>query len=65
MLFVNPNVYTYTIVIDLLFRSGQITRAHDVFSEMIDALCDPNAVTFNSFMRVHVNAGRTGYGVFY
>ncbi|WOH15425.1 hypothetical protein DCAR_0934965 [Daucus carota subsp. sativus] len=54
-----PNVYTYSIVIDALCRCGQITRAHDVFAEMIDVGCQPNSITFNNLMRVHVKAGRT------
>lgn len=33
-----------------LCQCEQITRAHDVFAEMIDAGCNPNAVTFNSFI---------------
>ncbi|KAI3695038.1 hypothetical protein L1987_78026 [Smallanthus sonchifolius] len=32
----SPNVYTYKIVIDTLCRIGQITRAQDVFTEMLD-----------------------------
>ncbi|KAF5189664.1 Pentatricopeptide repeat-containing protein, partial [Thalictrum thalictroides] len=54
-----PNVYTYSIVIDALCRCGQSTRAHDVFAEMIYVGCSPNSVTFNNLMRVHVEAGRT------
>uniref|UniRef100_A0A3Q7GC72 Pentacotripeptide-repeat region of PRORP domain-containing protein n=1 Tax=Solanum lycopersicum TaxID=4081 RepID=A0A3Q7GC72_SOLLC len=44
---------------EALCRSGQTTRAYDVFSEMIDVGCQPNAITFNNLMRVHVKAGRT------
>ncbi|KAK6802899.1 hypothetical protein RDI58_000683 [Solanum bulbocastanum] len=56
---VQLNVYTYSIVIDALCRSGKTTRPYDVFSEMIDVGCQPNAITFNNLMRVHVKAGRT------
>ncbi|KAK6131325.1 hypothetical protein DH2020_034928 [Rehmannia glutinosa] len=50
------DVVVYT---SLVHGCGQITRAHDVFAEMLDVGCEPNAVTFNNLMRVHVKAGRT------
>ncbi|KAG4967698.1 hypothetical protein JHK87_033349 [Glycine soja] len=34
-------------------------RPHDVVSHMIDARWDPNGVTFNCMMQVHVNPART------
>ncbi|KAL1170136.1 hypothetical protein V6Z11_A05G193400 [Gossypium hirsutum] len=41
------------------YGCGQITRAYDVFAEMVDVGCEPNSITFNNLMRVHVKAGRT------
>ncbi|GFS36006.1 pentatricopeptide repeat (PPR) superfamily protein [Actinidia rufa] len=56
---IKPTVYTYSTVIDALCRCGQITRAHDLFAEMIDIGYERNAVTFNKMMRVLVKASRT------
>ncbi|KAF9611108.1 hypothetical protein IFM89_027001 [Coptis chinensis] len=56
---IQPNVYTYSIVIDALCRCGQISRAHDVFAEITHVGCSPNSITFNNLMKVHVKAGRT------
>ncbi|KAL5991068.1 hypothetical protein ACLOJK_011974 [Asimina triloba] len=57
---IEPNVYTYNTVIDAPCRGGQITRAHEVFCEMLDVGCTQNVVTFNNLMRrVHAKAQMT------
>lgn len=55
----NEGSWNSTQCVYALCRCRQITRARDVFADMVDAGCNPHSITFGNLMMVHVKYGRT------
>ncbi|XP_024535044.1 pentatricopeptide repeat-containing protein At1g09900-like [Selaginella moellendorffii] len=45
-----PNVYTYSILVDALCKSGQPHEAYGLVTEMVKKGCSPNVVTYNALI---------------
>ncbi|GJN02508.1 hypothetical protein PR202_ga19867 [Eleusine coracana subsp. coracana] len=53
---VNPDVYTYTILIDSFCKAGLIEQAQSWFDEMSSVGCSPNVVTYTALLHAYLKA---------